>query len=60
MKMEAVIMGAMTPLMRGRTTFMITRRLSTLDRCDVRLAIEYGRLVDTMVVTAEKGDRNDH
>ncbi len=60
MKMEAVIMGAMTPLMRERTTFMITRRLSTLDRCDVRLAIEYGRLVDTMVVTAEKGDRNDH
>jgi ATP-binding cassette subfamily B protein len=60
MKMEAVIMEAMTPLMRGRTTFMTAHRLSTLEGCDVRLAIEYGRLVDTMVVTADKGDSNDH
>ena len=60
MQMEAVIMEAMTPLMVGRTTFIVAHRLSTLDRCNVRLAIEYGRLVDTMVVTAEKGDRNDH
>jgi ABC-type multidrug transport system fused ATPase/permease subunit len=60
MKMEAVIMEAMTPLMRGRTTFMIAHRLSTLGECDVRLAIEGRRLVDTAIITAEKGDDNDH
>jgi ATP-binding cassette subfamily B protein len=59
-KTEALIMEAMTRLMRGRTTFMIAHRLSTLQECDVRLAMEGGRLVDTMVITAEKGDGNDH
>jgi ATP-binding cassette, subfamily B, bacterial len=49
-KTEAVIMEAMNRLMRGRTTFMIAHRLSTLEKCDVRLAIERGRVVDTMVV----------
>jgi len=45
MKTEAVIMEAMTRLMRGRTTFMIAHRLSTLANCDVRLQIEGGRVV---------------
>ena len=59
-KTEAVIMEAMTRLMRGRTTFMIAHRLSTLELCDVRLQIEQGRLVDTvMVVTEMEGDGND-
>jgi ATP-binding cassette subfamily B protein len=46
MKTEAVIMEAMTRLIRGRTTFMIAHRLSTLANCDVRLQIEGGRVVD--------------
>ncbi|MBA3635052.1 MAG: ABC transporter ATP-binding protein [Rubrobacteraceae bacterium] len=45
-KTEAVIMEAMTRLMRGRTTFMIAHRLSTLANCDVRLQIEGGRVID--------------
>jgi ATP-binding cassette, subfamily B, bacterial len=59
MKTEAVIVEAMTRLMRGRTTFMIAHRLSTLEQCDVRLQIEQGRLVDkVMVVTEIEGDDN--
>jgi ATP-binding cassette, subfamily B, bacterial len=59
-KTEAVIMEAMTRLMRGRTTFMIAHRLSTLEQCDVGLQIEDGRLVDmVMVVTEIEGGGND-
>ena len=39
---EAVIMDAMRLLMRGRTTFMIAHRLSTLENCDLRLEVEAG------------------
>src|SRR6266853_1967190 len=46
-KTEAVIMEAMQRLMRGRTTFMIAHRLSTLEKCDLRLAMENGRSVWT-------------
>ena len=46
MKTEAVIMEAMTRLMRERTSFMIAHRLSTLANCDVRLQIEGGRVLD--------------
>ncbi len=45
MKTEADIIEAMERLMRGRTTFMIAHRLSTLEHCDVRLVMENGRLV---------------
>jgi len=45
-KTESVIMEAMTRLMRGRTTFMIAHRLSTLANCDVRLQIEGGGVID--------------
>src|SRR5437660_10189362 len=45
-KTEAAIMEAMERLMRGRTSFMISHRLSTLKNCDVLLVIEHGRLVD--------------
>ena len=41
---EAAIMEAMQRLMRGRTTFMIAHRLSTLELCDVRFKIERGTL----------------
>ena len=40
---EAVIMEAMERLMAGRTSFMIAHRLSTLEVCDLRLAIDQGR-----------------
>jgi ATP-binding cassette subfamily B protein len=42
---EAAIMEAMERLMSGRTTFMIAHRLSTLERCDVRLVLEAGRVL---------------
>lgn len=41
---EAAIVEAMERLMAGRTTFMIAHRLTTLDVCDARLAMESGRL----------------
>jgi ATP-binding cassette subfamily B protein len=41
---EASIMDALERLVRGRTTFMIAHRLSTLDKCDLRLLLENGRL----------------
>jgi ATP-binding cassette, subfamily B, bacterial len=42
---ETGIMEALDRLMRGRTTFIIAHRLSTLDGCDVRLKLERGHLV---------------
>jgi ABC-type multidrug transport system fused ATPase/permease subunit len=39
-------LDAMERLMRGRTTFMIAHRLTTLENCDLLLVIEDGRLVD--------------
>ena len=45
---EAQIIEAMGRLMEGRTTFMITHRLDTLDYCNVILHIENGRLVETI------------
>jgi ATP-binding cassette subfamily B protein len=44
---EALIVEAMDELVEGRTTFMIAHRLGTLDRCDVRVTIDRGRLVQT-------------
>lgn len=41
---EAAIMEALEKLMRGRTTFMIAHRLSTLEKCDVVLVMREGRL----------------
>jgi ATP-binding cassette subfamily B protein len=43
-KTEGVIMEALDRLMRGRTTFMIAHRLSTLEHCDVVLELANGRL----------------
>jgi ATP-binding cassette subfamily B protein len=50
MKTEASIMQAMDRLMRDRTSFLIAHRLSTLERCDQRIEIEYGRLVSNRTV----------
>ena len=46
-KTEAQIMVAMERLMRGRTSFLIAHRLSTLDSCELLLRIEAGRLVES-------------
>jgi len=43
---EAQIMEVMERLMRGRTTFMITHRETTLGVCDLLLRIDNGRIVD--------------
>ena len=45
-KTEAAIMEAMERLMKGRTTFIIAHRLSTLENCDIRLELEAGRLTN--------------
>jgi ATP-binding cassette subfamily B protein len=45
-KTESQIIEAMERLMRGRTTFMIAHRESTLGICDRLLRIENGRIVD--------------
>jgi ATP-binding cassette subfamily B protein len=45
MDTEAVIIEAMNRLMRGRTTFLIAHRLSTLQNCDAQLQIENGCLI---------------
>jgi ATP-binding cassette, subfamily B, bacterial len=42
---ERLIMDAMHVLMRDRTTIMIAHRLSTLERCSIRLHLEHGRLL---------------
>jgi ATP-binding cassette subfamily B protein len=43
---EASIMQATEDLMRGRTTFMIAHRLSTLKSCEMILVLENGELVE--------------
>jgi ABC-type multidrug transport system, ATPase and permease components len=39
-------MRATEELMRGRTTFMIAHRLSTLRLCDMVVRLEQGRVVE--------------
>jgi len=45
-KTETAILEAMDRLMRGRTAFLITHRMSALRTCDARLHLERGRLVE--------------
>lgn len=45
-KTEAMIMEAMQRVMEGRTTVMIAHRLSTMDVCDARLVLDYGRIAE--------------
>jgi ATP-binding cassette subfamily B protein len=42
---ESTIIDAMELLMKGRTTFIIAHRRSTLRKCGVQLVLEEGRLV---------------
>jgi len=43
-KNEELIMSTLESLVRGRTTFMIAHRLSTLEKCDQVLVLHQGRL----------------
>jgi len=52
---ETLIMDAMHRLMASRTTFIIAHRLSTLERCDVRLILEEGRLVSASTSPGRPG-----
>jgi ATP-binding cassette subfamily B protein len=45
-KTEAVILDALTRLIRGRTTFVVAHRLSTVRDADLILAVEDGRVVE--------------
>jgi ATP-binding cassette subfamily B protein len=45
-KTEAAIIDGIERLMKGRTSFMIAHRLSTLDMCDIRLELGGGHLLD--------------
>ena len=47
-KTEAMIIEAMERLMKGRTTFLVTHRTSTLTACDLVLVIEEGRLASVI------------
>jgi len=44
-KTESAIVEAMGRLMRGRSTFIIAHRMSTLKHCDLTLRLEAGRVV---------------
>ncbi len=46
MKTEAGILEAMERLMHGRTSFIISHRLSALKDCDLLLKIEHGRPIE--------------
>jgi len=54
-KTEAAILEALERLMRGRTTFMIAHRLSTLDTCDLRLMVDAGTVQVSAPIAATGG-----
>ena len=43
---ERAIQGALDRLMRGRTSFVIAHRLSTVRRADQILVMEHGRIIE--------------
>lgn len=47
-------MQAMERLMQGRTTFMIAHRLSTLDKCDMVLEVNKGKIVQVADTGVER------
>src|SRR5207249_10683971 len=58
-KTEATIVEAMERLMRGRTTFIIAHRPSTLERCDRLLRIEHARVVGIEPASTSAGRGQD-
>ena len=53
LKTEQSIMEALERLMRGRTTFIIAHRLSTLEHCDVVYAVEDRRVVPASAAASQ-------
>lgn len=49
---ESAIMDALERLIKGRTTFLITHRLDTLNRCDALIRMNSGRLEEYVVDNA--------
>ena len=43
---ESLVQGGMDKLMKGRTTFVIAHRLSTVRNSDIILVLDHGRLVE--------------
>ena len=54
-KTESLIMDAMERLMKNRTTFMIAHRLSTLDKCEIRIEVDAGKIVSSRHAAAKDG-----
>src|SRR5262249_35061540 len=54
-KTEAGVVEALERLMRGRTTFLITHRSTTLAHCEVRLEVEDGRVRQVRHVRGQAG-----
>ena len=46
MQTEQVIQGALTKLLKGRTSFVIAHRLSTITKADKIVVIEGGRIIE--------------
>ena len=57
-RMELKIQGAFAEMMRGRTSFIVAHRLSTIESADVILVMQNGRIVeqgDHKTLLAKKG-----
>jgi ATP-binding cassette subfamily B protein len=57
-KTEKLIMEAISRLMVGKTTFMITHRLDTLKTCNVLLHVENGNIEQVQLNNELKADEN--
>ena len=45
-EVERIVQTALEELMRGRTTICVAHRLSTIERADVIVSLDHGRIVD--------------
>ena len=54
LRTEQEIMEALERLMRGRTTFIVAHRMSTLEHCDVIYAVDGGRVAPASAMTSAR------
>jgi ATP-binding cassette subfamily B protein len=54
LRTEQEIMAALERLMRGRTTFIVAHRMSTLERCDVIYAVDGGRVTPASAMASAR------